>query len=223
MEIPFTVEQVILASGVNKLKVRNVYIFGSRVYGNNREDSDWDIILTAGHMLAHEEKRVNIGTHKLNIHIYTPDKFAFDLKNLRMANLECLMGPDWAKLQVKQTYKPEFTIKGLIQNVLAQSFDSWRSAKFKMSQHDIRRGQRGVFHSLRMLMFASQIAEHEKITDFSEANPLFPEICDSDEYTWDYYKQKYLPKKVELEEKLKKFDIPVKPTNTVEKNEQTST
>lgn len=207
-QLPFTKEDVILASGLHPLKVRNIYVYGSRVYGTAAEDSDYDIIVLCGNMLAHEEKKLEVKGVKLNIHLITPDKFWSDLAIHNIMNLECLYAPEWAILQEKMPLPKTIIIKKLIKNNLAQSFSSWRNAKMKLLDGDIYRGQKSMFHSLRMLMFATQIAEHGEIVDFSCANELFKEIMDSDEYDWDFYKDKYLPLKVELENKLKDCDKP---------------
>lgn len=205
MELPFTLDDIIKSSGVHPLKVRNVYIYGSRIYGTAREGSDYDIIMIAGHLLEHEEKRATVNGVLLNIHIITPDKFLADLKIHNIMNLECLYAPDWARLQEKTILPTEINVKKLIKNNLAQSYSSWKGGKMKLEKYDVYRAQKSIFHSLKMLIFANQIAEHGKITDFSAANYLHPEICDCDEIDWDYYKEKYLPFKIELEEKLKSY------------------
>jgi len=205
MTLPFTLQEIIDSIGIHPLKVKNVYIYGSRVYSTAREGSDYDIILIGSNLLAHEEKRVTINGALLNIHIITPDKFLSDLKIHNMMNLECLFAPDWARLQEKQQLPIEINTKKLVKNILAQSYSSWQGGKMKLQNYDIYRGQKSIFHALRMLMFANQIAEYGKIVDFSEANSLFEEIMALDEIDWDFYKEKYLPLKIELEEKLKSF------------------
>ncbi len=205
MNLPFTIEDIIKATGVHPLKVKNVYLYGSRVYGTSRENSDYDIIFIASHLLEHEEKRATVNGALLNIHIITPDKFLNDLKIHNIMNLECLFAPAWARLQEKTVLPIEINIKKLIKNNLAQSYSSWQGGKMKLDKYDIYRAQKSIFHSLKMLMFANQIAEHGKIVDFSEANYLHSEICDCDEIDWEYYREKYLPLKIQLEDKLKNY------------------
>jgi hypothetical protein len=213
MNLPFTVEDIIKVVGIHPLKVKNIYLYGSRVYGTSREGSDYDIIFISGNLNAHEEKRLQLNGHLLNVHVITPDKFLADLKMHNIMNLECLFAPDWAKLQEKLQLPGEVSVKKLIKNNLAQSFSSWQGGKRKIREYDIHKGAKSVFHSLRMLMFAAQIAEHGKIIDFSVANNLYSEIIDCDEFEWDYFKEKYLPLKVELEEKLKSYAPTEKPAN----------
>jgi hypothetical protein len=203
--IPFTIEEVIKATGVHPLKVKNIYLYGSRVYGTSRTGSDYDIIFIASHLLAHEEKRATVNGVLLNIHIITPDKFLADLKIHNIMNLECLFAPEWARLQEKLVLPNEINPKKLVKNNLAQSYSSWQGGKMKIQSYDITRGSKSIFHALRMLMFAAQILEHGKIVDYSEANTLYPEIMDCDEFEWDYFRAKYLPLKIELEEKIKSY------------------
>lgn len=210
--LPFTVEEVIKSSGIHPLKVRNVYIYGSRVYGTSKEGSDYDIVIVSSNLNAHDElKGIKVNGALLNIHIITPDKFLADLAMPNIMNLECLFAPEWARLQEKLQLPTEINVKKLIKNNLAQSYASWQGGKRKIKSYDFHRGLKSIFHSLRMLIFAIQIAEHGKITDFSAANHLYSEIVDSDEIEWSFFRSKYLPFKIELENKLKSFS-PVEQT-----------
>lgn len=87
-------KEIIELSGIHPLKVRNVYVFGSRVYGYNRENSDFDIIMVAPNLEKHKEIR----GEKYNIHIVTPDSFKEELlRNYKMTYMECVYAPEWAK------------------------------------------------------------------------------------------------------------------------------
>ena len=205
MELSFTAEDIIKAAGIHPLKVKNIYIFGSRIYGTSREGSDYDIIMIASNLIAEEEKKIKIGDILFNIHIVTPDVFLSHLKMHNIKNLECLFAPDWAKLQEKTILPIDIDLKKLVKNNLAQSYSSWQGGKMKIQKYDFYRGFKSIFHSIRMLMFAIQIAEHGKIIDFSAANHLYSEIVDCDEIEWGYFREKYLPLKIELEDKLKSF------------------
>ena len=205
MELSFTAEDIIKAAGIHPLKVKNIYIFGSRIYGTSREGSDYDIIMIASNLIAEEEKKIKIGDILFNIHIVTPDVFLSHLKMHNIKNLECLFAPDWAKLQEKTILPIDIDLNKLVKNNLAQSYSSWQGGKMKIQKYDFYRGFKSIFHSIRMLMFAIQIAEHGKIIDFSAANHLYSEIVDCDEIEWGYFREKYLPLKIELEDKLKSF------------------
>lgn len=203
--LPFSATDVITHAAIHPLKCRNIYLYGSRVYGTNRVDSDYDIILIGSSMLEHEEKEGQVGNSRLNIHIITPDKFQRDLERHDIMNLECYYSPAWVRLQEKTPFKFVLNKKKLAKNIIAQSFNSWQGGKHKLNDGDIYRGLKSVFHSLKMLMFAIQIMEHDKIIDYTAANYLHQEIHDCDEADWEYFREKYLEFKIELEKKLKSF------------------
>jgi len=205
--IPFTAEEVIAAAGIHPLKVKNIFLYGSRVYGTATETSDWDIILIGSHLLAHEEKKMTVNGALLNIHIFTPDYFKDELKLHHPRTLECLFAPDWIILNNKVPLVQEISVKRLVMDTLNESRNRWKRAKMCILDSNFYTGQKSAFHSLRVLIFAIQIAEHGKIVDYSAANYLYPEIMECDEIDWDYYKEKFLPLKIELEEKLKTYHI----------------
>lgn len=202
-KFPISVERVIELAGIHRLKVRNIYLYGSRVYGTARHDSDWDIIIVGSHLLEHEEKRASEGDVLLNIHIYTPDRFKKDLKMHNMMNLECVFAPDEFVLQEKMDFGFELSKKRMVKTLLNSSHTSWVGGKKRLNDCDIYRGLKSIFHSLRILEFAIQIAEHGKVVDFSASNDLYNEINDCDEISWTYFKDVYLPYKIEQEKKLK--------------------
>ena len=200
---PSTAEQIISLAGIHPLKTRNIYLYGSRIYGTNREDSDYDVILVGAALIEHTEISAKIDNAILNIHIITPDKFKRDLESHNIMNLECYFSPEWARIQEKEQLKFVLNKKKLAKNIIAQSFNSWQGGKFKLNEGDIYRGLKSIFHSIKMLMFAIQIMEHGKIVDFTAANYLHKEINDCDEIEWEYFRETYLPLKIELENKLK--------------------
>lgn len=75
--------------------------------------------------------------------------------------------------------------------------NSWAKAHKKMTVEkdlDMYRGQKSLFHSLRILMFANQVCRFGYITDFHEARDLWYEIYDPlNKSTWEDYKAKYKP------------------------------
>ena len=197
-------ENIIEICMMHPLKVKNIYSYGSHVYGTNTPNSDRDYILVGSALNEHSEIKTRFNDELINIHIITPDKFKRDLVMHEMTNIECHFLDDSFILQKKEDYPLEYSEKRLIKTTINNSYNNWNGGKHKLNRGDIHRGLKSIFHSLRKLMFAIQIKEHGKIVDYSEANYLFHEIMDSDEIAWFYFKEKYLPFKVELEKKLKK-------------------
>lgn len=90
------------------------------------------------------------------------------------------------------------------QRFSATASNSWAKAHKKMTVEkdlDIYRGQKSLFHSLRILMFANQLCEYGWIVNFEEANDYWWKIY-SKRLTWDEYKAEYKPIYNELRSKL---------------------
>jgi len=203
-----TKEEIINIIQIHPLKVRNIYLFGSQVYGTQREDSDFDFIVVACSMLEKQEFRHD----NYNIHVHTPDIFLDGLKEYQMQYLECIYAPQFAKLQERMIQPDKnFILKldMLKYKGINQSFSAFHKAKERIIDGDLFRGVKSLWHSLRILQFFKQIIDNEKIIDFSSANIYWNMIQEDMEKhseggddDWDFYKSKYLPIKIDLEKKL---------------------
>lgn len=195
-----SIQDIIEFSQIHPLKVRNIYLFGSQVYGYANEYSDYDFIVVAPNLINHSELR----NEKFNVHVVTPDKFKNDLINdYYITYLECYYAPDWAKLQEKEKYNLIINSDKLKQKLLSQSHNNWRNAKMKMNEGDIERGVKSAYHSLKVLKFGLQILKYNSIVDFSECNQILNEIENKNFYEWNDLKDEYLNIKIELENLLK--------------------
>lgn len=108
-----------------------------------------------------------------------------------------------------EKYRDRFHLdKWIIRQVFSgTASNSWAKAHKKMTVEkdlDVYRGQKSLFHSLRILMFANQLCEHGKIVDYHEGNDIWKEIY-AKELSWDEYKAKYKPLYNELRSKLAKL------------------
>lgn len=173
-------DDIIKSSGIHPSRVFNVYIFGSQVYGTSESDSDWDVIMVANNSV----ESIEIKDSLFNIHVYTPDKFKNDLDWHRINNLECIFAPEWAKL--KETIKYDFNLNlaNLRHATSHISSNSWVKSKKKLDQGDYYIGVKSLFHSLRIPMFATQVATFGRINDFSCANFIWNKIK-SKRWTWE--------------------------------------
>ncbi len=198
-DIP-SLDEIIKIAQINPLKIRSVYLYGSRIYGYNKEDSDFDILMVAPNLEKHKE----IKHSKYNIHIVTPDSFKEELiKNLKITYLECVFAPEWAKLQEKEKIELNLSKDKIKKEILVQSYSSWRNAKQKMIEGDTFRGVKSAFHAFKILKFGIQIIQHNRIVDFSECNDLHKEFDAANFYEWFQIKDKYLEQKRLLENQLK--------------------
>jgi len=201
-----TPKEIIEIIKIHPLKVKNIYMFGSRVYGTANEFSDYDFIVLASSMMEKQEIR-----HKeYNIHVHIPSVFLDGLKEYQMQYLECIYAPQDAKIQEKLVLPDKtFQLKPdmLVYKGMAQSYNSFNKAKDKIIDGDLYRGTKGIFHSIRILQFFHQIIENGKITDFSSANDIWnmlKEDYDNEVSDWKYYKEKYLPIKIKFEQLITK-------------------
>jgi len=199
LEINF-IEEIKDLTDLPEWKIKNVYIYGSRVYGTNRVDSDFDLLVVANSL----DREREIKHPKFNIHINTPDKFRDDLFNYHITNLECIFAPKFARIQEDIVYNDllNINIKEFRTKIFNQSFTAWNKAKMKFRDKDITRGLKCVWNSIKMLLFGLQIVESGCIYDFSEGNEYWDEIKHSNKYKWDYFNTTYLPLKKDLEKIL---------------------
>lgn len=167
-----TLDSVIRASKIHPSRVFNVTLFGSQVYGTATADSDFDIIMVANNSVESTEIRNGL----FNIHVYTPDKFKSDMEWHRINNLECIFAPDWAKLKETIKYDFKLDVAKLRHATSHISSNSWIKARKKIEQGDYYIGIKSLFHSIRIPMFATQIAKSGRIYDFTCANFIWKKL-----------------------------------------------
>ena len=172
--------EIIKKSKLHKSRIFNVTVFGSRVYNNFSENSDWDVIIVANNSVDNIEIKDNL----FNIHIYTPNKFINDLNWHKPNVLECFFAPDEFKLMNKIEFEFVLDKIKLRHSVSHVSSNSWVKAKKKIFQDEYHTGIKSIFHSLRIPMFATQVATKGTIYDFEVANPIWEKLI-SKEWTWE--------------------------------------
>jgi len=183
-----TAKEVIKRSKIHPVRVKNIYVFGSQVYGTTTHNSDWDFIMVANTPNTNQEIR----SGDFNIHVMTEDQFLKNLKDHHSSSVEAFFTPKEFRLQedVKFDWKPN--IPSLRHSFSHISSNSWIKCKKKMEQGDYYIGVKSLFHSLRIPIFGIQIAKTESIYDFSEANYIHDKIF-SKEWTWNELDLKFRP------------------------------
>jgi len=174
-------DDIIRASKIHHSRIHNVYIFGSRVYGNYNSLSDWDVIMVANNSV----ECVEIVEGNINVHVYTPDRFQKDLDWHRVNNIECIYAPPWAILRENIDYVTTFEISiPKIRHAISHiSSNSWVKAKKKIQKGDTKIGLKSLFHSIRIPIFAKQVLDKGYI-DFQSANKIWYNILKT-EQSWD--------------------------------------
>lgn len=174
-----TAEEVIKRSKIHPVRVKNIYVFGSQVYGTTSHQSDWDFIMVANTPNSNQEIR----SGDFNIHVMTEYQFLKNLRDHHSSSVEAFFTPKEFRLQeyVKFNWTPN--IPSLRHSFSHISSNSWVKGKKKLEQGDYYIGVKSSFHSLRIPMFGIQIAKTGKIYDFSEANFIHDKIF-SKNWTW---------------------------------------
>jgi predicted nucleotidyltransferase len=170
---------------LHPLRVKNIYMFGSRCYGNYNDKSDYDFIVIANNSVENIEH--TIGDY--NFHIQTLDYFKSRMLWNHIGSLECLYYPN--KILEKEVISPIIDKSKLRHSISHTSSNSWVKAKKKILQNDIYIGQKSLYHSLRIPLFGTQILQHGDIIDWQVANKYWEDIMGISD--WDILKERYQP------------------------------
>jgi len=179
MIIP-TADEVISRSGFHPSRVKNIYVFGSQVYGTTTQKSDWDFIMIANTPNTSEE----IKSEDFNIHVLTQEHFLLNLKKHHSSSVEAYFTPPIFRLKEDVQIDWQPNTSSLRHSFSHISSNSWVKCKKKLGQGDYYIGIKSLFHSLRIPLFGIQIAQTGSIYDFSVANYIHDKIS-SKEWTWN--------------------------------------
>ena len=192
------------------------YIRGSHLYETNDEKSDIDLLFVAndGVDIIPDENYVDDDCVKTDKRVYQTTFEDVDVIIVKYSDFVSMM-EEQSPLALEAIFSS--TYEGLRRDPtevfldlykldkwkLRESFGSIASnsfvkAKKKMTvkeSYDIRCALKSLFHSIRLLMFACQIAEKGEITDFKCAVPLWEEITEDYKkgFVWEDFKKKYKP------------------------------
>ncbi|MCK9574797.1 MAG: hypothetical protein WC979_02920 [Candidatus Pacearchaeota archaeon] len=152
--------------GLDNPKVISKFQYGSRVYGCNTSESDFDFIVVREQP---EEKIDSVEILGNNFTFYNEKGFQKDLDNHEISALECFFLPAHMS-EGKTDYTFELNLQKLRHSISQVSSNSWVKAKKKLADGETYIAQKSLFHSLRIVEFGIQIATHGKIVDYSSAN-----------------------------------------------------
>jgi predicted nucleotidyltransferase len=173
---------------IKPYEVSNIYLYGSQCYGTQTETSDYDFTIVTD---CHIENGTEFTIGDYNFHIHNIESFRELLDKNDPKSIECL---SWARKDpILERVKLDLNItKPKLRHAVSQiSSNSWVKARKKIDQGDISIGQKSLFHSLRIPMYATQIMEDGDITNWGCANSYWEEIKQIDD--WKVLKDKYQP------------------------------
>jgi predicted nucleotidyltransferase len=196
---------------INSLKIEEeilaIYPYGSRVYGTASENSDYDyIVVTKGAFLksgAFKQNAISSDDRKIQAVLYSRTGFIDALNNYEMGAIECIFLDSSQVLLSKWPFRiQKWDTKEMADKVIQKASASWHIASRQSKDGFKAIAKKGIFHSLRILMFGLQLKEYQTIYNYSEANELKTEIDRIPEDMFD--DRTYLSLRDELIQKLRK-------------------
>lgn len=177
--------------------IKALYLYGSRVYGTDSYNSDYDLLLVTDTLKSNTEYRNGL----FNITTLSSQDFFNQLDEMKIKILECIFSPE--KFKIKENIKYNFLLnrEKLRTEISQKSSNSFVKAKKKiiLEEEDSYKGIKSLFHSLRIIDFGNQIALYEKINDYSSSNWIWNELLNlENEINWNQLKEKWQPIKNQL-------------------------
>jgi predicted nucleotidyltransferase len=194
------IKEILEVAKIHPYRAISAYVYGSRIYGTSDENSDWDISVIAKTSV----EAIELKTDQFNIHVYTWDRWVADLEWHNPKNLECHLAPERAILLEKQRHNLTINEARLRHAVCHVSSNSWVKARKKLEGGEYRTGVKSLFHSIRIPMFGSQIAQTGVIGDFSCANEIWKEI-DSKQWDWTSLDERFRKDKNSVLTEFRKY------------------
>ena len=209
-----TAQRVCEQLGIDEREVVNIYPYGSRIYGCHTDESDHDYIIVFKRAILES------GSFKDNA-ISSPDRtvqgtaygrggFQDAINNYMMPAMEAMSLDADQVIKGKWPFKVQkWNEREMIKSVVKQASSSWHIAHRRWGiEHKAKTGdptmfmdriKKGIWHSLRILMFGMQLRESGSVTDFTAANELHGTILRDE----DFSTKKYVPLRDEFTKVLK--------------------
>ena len=153
---------------IDLTKVKNVYVYGSYVYGTNTETSDIDYIIVYDQDTDISDTIIaTMGDTTLNATLISPSYFQKMIDKHSIDSLECMfLRSDWTYKTLDFTFNLD--LGTLRRSISAVCSNSWVKCKKKFTDGEDYIGKKSLFHSLRIADFGIQISKHGKIIDYTK-------------------------------------------------------
>ena len=182
---------------IDENEILGMYIYGSRLYGSDTENSDLDYVVVVNQKTTSPKmwgnSYIQIETEDLDLHIMTSGEYIKKLENHDIMTLECYFQEDPIL-----KYNVDFTLnlKMLRKSISSVTNNSWVKAKKKITleDEDSQIGLKSYYHTFRILNFGTQIGKFGRIINYSYYGALTP-IRDKDiekirNPEWEYWNDK---------------------------------
>lgn len=203
IELPVTIDEVLTTVGINPASVTIAHVQGSRLYGVEGQESDWDLVIVSNEINTYQFKEASIDGNDFDIHAYHPTKFQEHLDYHNMRELESIYHPANFRLTDVIEFNTTIDVNRLISTVKYESDSLWNIAKSMLDNGaDPYPALKRYWHSFRFLIFAKQILDEGSITDFSEANYLYDSIVGSKRVDSAYFEATFSQTREDMKTEL---------------------
>ncbi len=173
--------EIIESLGISEEDILNIYPYGSRVYGTNTEESDYDFIIVYKRSLlpngAFRNNAISSKDRKIQAVCYSKGGFQDAINNYEIGALECLSLPKEAVVLENHVFQiHKWNPKEMGKKIISKASASWHLAAMQYKDEEIEMAKKGVYHALRILDFGEQIKDFRKIISFNEAQVLYKQI-----------------------------------------------
>lgn len=181
-----------------KERILHTYEYGSRVYGTNTKDSDYDFQIIID---SDEDIQYNVKYPNCDFIVYSEPLFIKKIKEHHIDVLECIFQ------KKNDPYLQFFKLdKSKLRRAISSvSSNSFVKGKKKFDEEEYYIGKKSLFHSLRILGFGTQIALSGRIIDYSAYNHYLERIMEMDSDNWEIYKKIFKNEYNRMKSNFKKF------------------
>lgn len=175
--------------------ILSIFPYGSRVYGTNSSNSDYDYIAIFRDGTVKDEFALEKSNY--NIHEYNYSSFVKLVEKHKISALECIFLPKENIICDRKTYNFKLDLSILRSSISEKASHSWVKAKKKLEvekDKNIYIAKKSLFHSFRIIDFGKQIAKNGKIMNYSSMNDLWFEIYNNPSEEWKDYFELYKAK-----------------------------
>jgi predicted nucleotidyltransferase len=158
--------------------IKSIFPFGSRVYGSDSIESDYDFIV----VIDEDFESYQIIKDNFTINVYSLNVFISMLNNHSIDALECYFLPPESIIFNNQLYSLEIDKSKLRRAISSVVSNSFVKCKKKLIDGDYLTGIKSMFHSYRILDFGLQISKTGKIYDYSSSNNILELLKNYDDW-----------------------------------------
>jgi len=189
LELPVPAEDIFENINLDINSVQTMHIQGSRLYGVESVESDWDISIVSTDIEGFEFTEANVDGYEFDIKLYSQEALQDSIDLQKMREIEFVNHPSNVILIENKTFTHNLDVDKLISQAKYESDDLWERGRvvLETGSRDPYIAHKNFWHSFRFLIFAEQILENGSIVDFTAANYLYESFINSKQTDYSYF------------------------------------